>query len=121
SPAGARGVAPGGATWESHPTRPRCALRGLRISCPRRQSRAEEMLMPTCETCGNDYAHTFTVTMNGDAHVFDSFECAVQKLAPRCATCDTRIIGHGVEGGGKRFCCAHCARKSGVESVRDHA
>ncbi len=77
--------------------------------------------MPTCETCGNDYAHTFTVTMNGSAHEFDSFECAVQKLAPRCGMCETRVIGHGVEGEGKVFCCASCARKAGVKELRDHA
>lgn len=77
--------------------------------------------MPTCETCGNDYGHTFTVTMNGSAHQFDSFECAVQKLAPRCGMCETRIIGHGVEGDGKVFCCASCARKAGVKELRDHA
>jgi hypothetical protein len=37
--------------------------------------------MPTCETCGNDYDKAFQVTMNGQAHTFDSFECAIQALA----------------------------------------
>src|SRR5476649_1065468 len=33
--------------------------------------------MATCETCGNDYDKAFQVTMNGTAHTFDSFECAI--------------------------------------------
>jgi hypothetical protein len=31
-------------------------------------------------------------------------------MAPRCAHCNCRIIGHGVDEGGKIFCCSHCAR-----------
>ncbi len=33
--------------------------------------------MATCETCGNDYDKAFQVTMNGKAHTYDSFECAI--------------------------------------------
>jgi hypothetical protein len=39
--------------------------------------------MATCETCGNDYDKAFQVTMNGKAHTYDSFECAIHALAPR--------------------------------------
>jgi len=53
--------------------------------------------MPICETCGNDYDKAFRMTFNGKEHVFDSFECAIQALAPTCPHCGTRIIGHGVE------------------------
>lgn len=77
--------------------------------------------MATCETCGNDYDKAFTVTMGGDDHVFDSFECAIQSLAPRCAHCGTRVIGHGVEQGETIFCCAHCAAQEGAERVQDRA
>ena len=70
--------------------------------------------MGTCEVCGNNYAKAFSVKMpDGGAHTFDSFECAIQKLAPVCAHCQCRIIGHGIEGSGKHagktFCCEHCA------------
>jgi hypothetical protein len=66
--------------------------------------------MGTCEVCGNSYDKAFSVTLAGDrAHTFDSFECAIQKLAPACAHCKCRIIGHGIETGGKMFCCEHCA------------
>lgn len=77
--------------------------------------------MGKCETCGNQYSTTFTVTLEGTEHEFDSFECAIQKLAPVCESCECRIIGHGVEADGRLFCCAHCARKAGYESLRDSA
>jgi hypothetical protein len=44
--------------------------------------------------------------------VFDSFECAIHALAPVCAHCQCRIVGHGMETDGKFFCCAHCANHS---------
>jgi nitrite reductase/ring-hydroxylating ferredoxin subunit len=76
--------------------------------------------MAICEMCGNDYDKSFTVTMQGgDQHVFDSFECAIHALAPTCPHCGCRVMGHGVESGGSIFCCAHCARESGVEGLRD--
>ena len=74
-----------------------------------------------CETCGNDYDKAFQVTMNGETHTFDSFECAINKLAPRCEHCRTRIIGHGVEERSRIFCCAHCAGEHGAREVRDRA
>jgi hypothetical protein len=77
--------------------------------------------MAKCETCGNDYDKTFSVTKNGKAHVFDSFECAVHALAPKCEHCNCRILGHGVETGGKIYCCAHCANESGHTELRDRA
>jgi hypothetical protein len=69
--------------------------------------------MAVCEVCGNDYRMSFEVrVVSGDVHVFDSFECAVQRLAPICEHCQCRIIGHGVEVEGRFYCCAHCARTS---------
>lgn len=38
--------------------------------------------------------------MNGQAHTFDSFECAIHALAPTCKHCGTRIIGHDLERDG---------------------
>lgn len=77
--------------------------------------------MLTCETCGNEYDKVFTVVMNGESHVFDSFECAIKRLAPVCARCRCRIIGHGVEAGDKIYCCAHCAECAGEKALRDRA
>lgn len=75
--------------------------------------------MAKCEVCGNEYDKTFQVRMDGERHVFDSFECAIQALAPRCASCEVPIIGHGVEGNGHVFCSANCAEKAGVTGLRD--
>lgn len=68
--------------------------------------------MATCDVCGNDYWMAFEIrTVTGESHTFDSFECAMEKLAPRCERCSCRIIGHGVEVEGRFYCCAHCARQ----------
>ncbi len=77
--------------------------------------------MPRCESCGNDYDKAFQVLKDGQSHTFDSFECAIQKLAPVCATCGVRIVGHGLEKAGAVFCCAHCAGARGATELRDRA
>lgn len=78
--------------------------------------------MARCEVCGNDYDKAFEVTLpGGEKHTFDSFECAVFALAPACAHCGCKVVGHGVESNGSMFCCAHCARESGVRAVKDRA
>ena len=74
-----------------------------------------------CDVCGNDYDKAFRVHMRGKDHTFDSFECAIEALAPRCGHCNCRIIGHGVEQGERTFCCAHCAKASGARDLRDRA
>ena len=75
--------------------------------------------MARCDTCGNDYDKAFTVTMGGKTSTFDSFECAIQKLAPTCRRCGCRIIGHGMESNGTFYCCANCAHEAGVRGVDD--
>lgn len=77
--------------------------------------------MARCEVCGNEYDKTFDVVREGESHTFDSFECAIQAMAPECAHCGCRVIGHGVEADGSIFCCAHCAEMSGVAGIRDRA
>ena len=75
--------------------------------------------MATCEHCGNEYDKPMTIRRGDADHVFDCFECAIQVLAPTCEQCGVRIIGHGLEAGGRFFCCDHCAEKSGVTALRD--
>jgi hypothetical protein len=77
--------------------------------------------MATCEVCGNDYDKPLEITVQGQTHTFDSFECAIHRLAPRCEHCDCTIIGHGHEADGRMFCCAHCASEAGVQGVSDRA
>jgi hypothetical protein len=75
--------------------------------------------MAQCEVCGNDYDKAFEITLGGQRHIFDSFECAIHRLAPPCAHCGCRVIGHGVEARGRFYCCAHCAEALGVKGVSD--
>jgi len=76
--------------------------------------------MAVCEVCGNDYDKAFEVVAAGYRHVFDCFECAIQKMAPICQRCSCRVVGHGVEVSGRFYCCAHCAREAeGVTQIRD--
>jgi hypothetical protein len=80
-----------------------------------------EAAMAKCDVCGNDYDKSFEVTSRQGTFTFDSFECAIHKLAPHCAHCGCRIIGHGMEASGTMYCCAYCARHSGVTNVADRA
>jgi hypothetical protein len=78
--------------------------------------------MARCHTCGNDYPRTFEVlAADGQRFIFDSFECAIHRLAPACGHCGCRILGHGIEAGASAlYCCAHCARESGVQRAVDN-
>jgi hypothetical protein len=74
-----------------------------------------------CEVCGNLYDKAFRVVHAGRSHVFDCFECAIHALAPTCAGCGCRIVGHGMESDGVMYCCAHCAQRSGIDGLKDRA
>ena len=75
--------------------------------------------MAKCDQCGNDYDKAFEIRRQGVTFTFDSFECAIEKMAPRCEQCSTRIVGHGLEADGRFFCCDHCAEKAGVSGLKD--
>jgi hypothetical protein len=77
--------------------------------------------MAKCDACGNDYDKAFQVIAKGKTYTFDSFECAIHKLAPPCEQCGVRIVGHGLEKDGRMFCCDHCAQMKGVTGLRDRA
>jgi len=81
----------------------------------------ELLKMATCEVCGNDYDKSFEVIQDGKSHVFDSFECAIHAIAPVCDHRGCKIVGHGLEAGEQFFCCAHCAKHSGVPELKDRA
>ena len=74
-----------------------------------------------CEVCGNEYDKGIQVTMAGESHAFDCFECAIHALAPTCGNCGVRIVGHGVEKDDRIFCCASCAEAKGVSGLTDRA
>jgi len=86
-----------------------------------RATELEGTPMTKCSVCGNEYDKAFTVTMAGRSLTFDSFECAIHALAPTCAHCGCKVVGHGVEQGGTVYCCASCAKQEGVMSLKDRA
>jgi Rieske Fe-S protein len=75
--------------------------------------------MSKCDVCGNEYDKAFTITQAGQVHTFDSFECAINALAPVCGHCGCKVIGHGVEHDGQIFCCANCANHMAATTLRD--
>jgi anthranilate phosphoribosyltransferase len=76
--------------------------------------------MAKCDVCGNNYDKAFQVTtVDGEQHTFDCYECAIHLLAPTCANCGVRVIGHGMESNGSYYCCAHCASKMGIDEMQD--
>lgn len=77
--------------------------------------------MAICQCCGNNYDKSFNIFMNDHIYTFDCFECAIHLLAPECAHCEMKIIGHGVEANGSIYCCAHCAKHEGVTTLKDRA
>jgi hypothetical protein len=77
--------------------------------------------MAICKVCGNDYPHSFEIVRDGERATYDCFECAIHDLAPTCAHCQCRVIGHGIAAGAEVYCCAHCAREHGVTGVADKA
>jgi hypothetical protein len=86
-----------------------------------RRPEAEEANMARCDQCGNDYDKSFQVILADRTWTFDSFECAIQRAAPRCVHCACPIIGHGVETGALIYCSAHCAAQEGHDELRDRA
>ncbi len=77
--------------------------------------------MAQCEVCGNDYDLSFEVIAQGVSHVFDSFECAIHRMAPICEQCGCKIVGHGMQANGSFYCCAACATAAGRSGLTDHA
>jgi hypothetical protein len=75
--------------------------------------------MGKCVKCGNEYDKSFEVIMNGETYVFDSFECAINELAPRCKHCGCVIIGHGLENDNGIYCCANCSIIEGETKLVD--
>jgi hypothetical protein len=77
--------------------------------------------MLRCDVCGNFTERALEVRVHGDSYVFDSFECAIHKLALECDHCGCRIIGHGVESDARHYCCAHCALEQEHSELKDAA
>ena len=78
--------------------------------------------MGACTVCGNESPRSFDVMYEGGILTFDTFQCAIHRLAPACAHCDCLILGHVVHGEGDVvFCCATCLQRARGEDVPEAA
>ncbi|MDO9184358.1 MAG: hypothetical protein Q7U04_18225 [Bacteriovorax sp.] len=62
-----------------------------------------------CVNCGLNIEKDYILLINGQEFTFDSFECAVNFVAPRCKHCNAIIINSGVEMDGEIFCNSQCS------------
>jgi hypothetical protein len=91
------------------------------VAGPSTPCKRTEAAMPVCDVCGNDYANAFQViTSNGARFTFDSLECAAHRIAPLCAHCGCRVLGHGIETPKGIYCCANCTRQVGSSGAVDN-
>ncbi|MGD9765042.1 MAG: hypothetical protein AB7V27_15150 [Candidatus Binatia bacterium] len=70
-----------------------------------------------CDVCGNPTRHPMTLTQREDRFVVDCLECAIHVLAPTCAECSCRIIGHPVLWEDEVFCSRRCVAAAGAAVV----
>lgn len=75
--------------------------------------------MAICNVCNNEYEHSLEIIYQNKAYYFDCFECAIHRLAPICAHCGCKMIGHGVEDCLQVYCCKHCASQA-QRDVKQH-
>ena len=70
--------------------------------------------MTACSVCGNEGGNAFEVIMSEKSYHFDCFECAIHRLAPACAHCGCKIIGHAVGDALQIYCCMHCGKQADI-------
>lgn len=63
-----------------------------------------------CVNCGFNIEKDYILFINGTEYTFDSFECAVNFVAPRCANCNSIIMGHGIKYSDEIFCSQICSK-----------
>jgi predicted Zn-ribbon and HTH transcriptional regulator len=70
-----------------------------------------------CVNCGFNIEKDYILFINGTEYTFDSFECAVNFVAPRCSHCNSIIMGHGIKHAGEIFCCQTCSKEESHSHV----
>lgn len=73
--------------------------------------------MGICSVCANESSRTFDVMYEGGILTFDSFQCAIHRLAPICSHCDCVILGHVVESEAAIYCCTQCAERAQEKAI----
>ena len=64
-----------------------------------------------CVNCGSNIEKDYILFVNGAEFVFDSFECAVNFVAPRCSACNSIIMGKVIHRADEIFCSANCSKE----------
>ena len=70
-----------------------------------------------CEVCGKSEDRCFEVHLGGERHIFDSFECARNRLMPKCAFCGCLLLGLRLQVEDLLFCSYECAGESRAVEV----
>ena len=70
-----------------------------------------------CVNCGVNIEKDYILFINGSEFTFDSFECAINFVAPRCLNCNTIVMGRGVQMGNDIFCSKECSKSENYTPV----
>lgn len=70
-----------------------------------------------CVNCGYNIEKDYILFINGTEFTFDSFECAINFVAPRCSNCNTIVLGRGVHAGEDIFCSPTCLQSENYSPV----
>jgi hypothetical protein len=61
-----------------------------------------------CEVCGYVTRSGIRIIQGGVTHLFDSYQCAITRLAAECTHCGCRILGRPVEVHQRAYCSQEC-------------
>lgn len=64
-----------------------------------------------CMNCGLNIEKDYILYINGTEFSFDSFECAINFVAPRCAHCNKIILDRGIKHDDEIFCNPFCRKE----------
>lgn len=64
-----------------------------------------------CVNCGVDIEKDYILFINGTEFTFDSFECALNFVAPRCTNCNSIVMGKGIRRDGDVYCSKSCSQQ----------
>ena len=70
-----------------------------------------------CVNCGLNIEKDYILFINGTEFTFDSFECAVNFVAPRCARCNAIIMGRGTHHTDEIFCSPLCSEEKNYSPI----
>jgi hypothetical protein len=74
-------------------------------------------MIKECENCGQLHDKPFVIIKDGREHTFDSFECAIDFIAPRCFHCNKLVIGREIYQDGEIFCSPDCSNETHFSTV----